>query len=378
VVILAVVLAAALDAQDSGKGKNKKLDKQIEAAIEKGVEVLVKAQKPDGTWEHIFPIEGATALSAYTLIRSRGKISNRDVLGQLQEALKKAEPHLTEFKIRDHLPEGYEQYGIALTLMTLEALDAKKHKDRIVALTDYLICQQGSEGGWGYGKAHKPDPGVVRTQGSRSPKKKEIRYYDLSTAQYVMLGLWAAGHASLKIADDVWVDAARWLIQRQDAEGQWKCCYVGVGDKGGKVNLTMTAAGIAGLLLCKRNMSADSWKQLSTEATAAIQKGIRHVEKHWKDETQDSHHKYSHFYAMYGLERMCALMGVDALGGENWYYVGAEKLILKYQKPDGSFSHPQDTPDMGNGSHHPVPRTCFALLFLNRATGSFIATEGGK
>lgn len=74
---------------------------------------------------------------------------------------------------------------------------------------------------------------------------------------------------------------------------------------------------------------------------------------------------------------MCALLGVEKLGEDDWYYVGAEKLILKYQKPDGSFDHPQDAA-LGNGSHHPVLRTCFALLFLNRATSNLTATESVK
>ena len=62
-------------------------------------------------------------------------------------------------------------------------------------------------------------------------------------------------------------------------------------------------------------------------------------------------------YHLYALERAGDLTG-DSLAGHDWYREGAAYL-LGTQRDDGSWD---------DGSDTPVPGTCFALLFLGRAT----------
>ena len=70
-----------------------------------------------------------------------------------------------------------------------------------------------------------------------------------------------------------------------------------------------------------------------------------------------------HIYYLYGLERIGMLYGTDRIGSHDWYDEGAAWLI-KHQADNGSWRN--------------VPDTCFAILFLRRATAPLpgVATGG--
>jgi hypothetical protein len=67
-----------------------------------------------------------------------------------------------------------------------------------------------------------------------------------------------------------------------------------------------------------------------------------------------------HYYYLYGLERAGELTLTLNFGKHDWYKEGAE-MILAQQQSDGKWHSPQ-------GTGGPVIDTCFALLFLKRAT----------
>ncbi len=71
--------------------------------------------------------------------------------------------------------------------------------------------------------------------------------------------------------------------------------------------------------------------------------------------------RVSHYqlYYLYGLERMCALAGIDDFDGHDWYSSHAAVLLRK-QFNDGHF---EDAFEIG-----PNADTAFAILFLSRAT----------
>jgi hypothetical protein len=73
------------------------------------------------------------------------------------------------------------------------------------------------------------------------------------------------------------------------------------------------------------------------------------------------------YYYLYGLERVGSLLRVDTIGRHEWYEPGA-RLLAELQKKDGSWQ------TKGKASWPPKPlceaNTCFALLFLARATSS--------
>ena len=76
------------------------------------------------------------------------------------------------------------------------------------------------------------------------------------------------------------------------------------------------------------------------------------------------------YYYLYAMERVGALTHRKWIGRHDWYRLGAEELIRR-QLPDGSF------PSAGFGDD-PHCNTCFALLFLKRATLKSSVTAGAQ
>ena len=72
------------------------------------------------------------------------------------------------------------------------------------------------------------------------------------------------------------------------------------------------------------------------------------------------------YYYLYALERAGILCGTEAMGTHRWYPEGAKFLVEK-QSPDGQWEHDGDW-------NKPVWNTCFAILFLKRATRPLVAS----
>ena len=96
-----------------------------------------------------------------------------------------------------------------------------------------------------------------------------------------------------------------------------------------------------------------------------IKKAFAHLGKHFDPSENRSpkweHGGWYHYCHLYAVERAGMLSGRRELGGKDWYIRGA-KWLLQEQKEDGRWvdrtcMRPEDT--LG---------TCFALLFLKRAT----------
>ncbi|MHC4932959.1 MAG: hypothetical protein ACYTGV_12285 [Planctomycetota bacterium] len=76
-----------------------------------------------------------------------------------------------------------------------------------------------------------------------------------------------------------------------------------------------------------------------------------------------------HYYHLYGIERVGALSGKREIGGKAWYPRGADWLVGQ-QRANGAWV--DDTcmrPD-------DVLGTCFALLFLKKATPPTVTVSG--
>jgi hypothetical protein len=72
------------------------------------------------------------------------------------------------------------------------------------------------------------------------------------------------------------------------------------------------------------------------------------------------------YYYLYALERAGTFLNTESFGKDKWYILGAQYL-LREQKQDGSWN---------NGN---IQDTCFAILFLRRATKPFkIVITGEK
>jgi hypothetical protein len=110
----------------------------------------------------------------------------------------------------------------------------------------------------------------------------------------------------------------------------------------------MTAGAVGALCIIDYMLGKD-WRE-----DKDVLQGMQWINKHFSvTENPELGDKWYYYY-MYGLERAGMLFGTETLGNHRWYREGAEQLI-KDQKANGSW---------GNG----VVDTCFAILFLKRAT----------
>ncbi|MFO0981654.1 MAG: prenyltransferase/squalene oxidase repeat-containing protein [Planctomycetota bacterium] len=131
---------------------------------------------------------------------------------------------------------------------------------------------------------------------------------------------------------------------------------------------SMTAAGITSLTICR-----DALVKLEAKKREAAEKSL----KSWIDDgldwlgeyftanpnpepyNKDPHSDRWPYYYLYGVERAGGLLAEARFGEHDWYREGARYLVGK-QRPDGSFGDTGWSDDVAN--------TCFAILFLKRAT----------
>jgi prenyltransferase beta subunit len=300
---------------------------RVNRAIALGVEHLKNRQQPNGSYrgqEDRHP-NGLTALVAYTLLRS-GVRKNDPALQHAMTSLAYAHYEST--------------YSAAVHLLLCETLHDRSAGGDAQASLDLLLKGQ-EQGVWGY-----PAPP-----------------HDSSNTQFALLGLRAARKLGLEVPEETLLAAADGLKQFDDTSGG----FLYVAPQGRRQEpeayASITAAALASLAVLQ-DLATDSAKLRS-----ALEKlsGPREKAEHWMAERFDpAHNRFTdgswwslmHFAGLWAVERWCGLSARKEIGGHDWYTEGATWL-LAIQARDGSF-----------GPRSAVEDTCFALLFLRRATVS--------
>jgi hypothetical protein len=145
---------------------------------------------------------------------------------------------------------------------------------------------------------------------------------------------------------------------------------------------SMTCSGVAALCVAKANIEGSSWYSRNKKA---LNRGIRDgcgwlAHNFTVQHNPGSPNEWHHYY-LYGLERAGILSLVREFGKHNWYAEGGN-FLLKEQRSDGSW------PEELGRQNHPMPgqqgafirganldsmiNTCFAILFLKRATAPVV------
>lgn len=297
-------------------------------------------------------------------------------------------------------------------------------------LTVRLVKGQLDDGSWTYGAHSGPvrsGTGVEGQEtggvggGGRPPFPPQFAGLggDLSNTQYALLGLRAAAELGIRFDANVWFKAVGCFLDRQEKDGPKVASFpvpaatdqlwgdmkaprrigsTGVQERrsdfrargwGYTVRMSrpaaygaMTTIGVASLVICKYYlrghpglMKGDLLKRIDE----AIEDGCAWVEHNFsvKDNIKwigdgswtlkNDPPKIDGYY-MYGVERAGVLSGVEFFGTKDWYGLGARRLVDQQQK-DGSWSS-----DM---AYEPKPAisTCFAVLFLKRATKPIIESH---
>jgi hypothetical protein len=226
-------------------------------------------------------------------------------------------------------------YELSLRLLVLEAHPGFPHRDAIARGDAAELLRHCDAGGFHY----------LAGGG-----------WDLSNSQYGALGLRAAKALGAAVPDAAW----RRLLQTV-ADAQLYTGGFGYQD-GPPATLSMTAAGIAVLLICEQALAAPGTRL--PEVERAVARAWAWVGRNTND-IGDKRLLWCH-YALYGLERAAILGDVDKVGGVDWYRRGAEKLLAEQQKRGGwraSRDFAGGRLDDGRGD---AVSTAFAVLFLCR------------
>ena len=325
-------------------GEVRELQAKIDNAIDRGVLWLLSQQQRDGSWGSFSEYRGgATALCAYTLIKCG--------LPPTHSAVRRASLYLGTV-------EPQETYTIGCMLMFLHALGDPAQKKRIQQLGERLVTWQRH----GYGYPFEKESGRVTERWTPE---------DLSNTQYAVLGLRAAAREGLAIKDEVWVKLAEDILRMQNLPevtgqiGTKKIEAAGFRYRAsaGKSTGSMTAAGIAVLTTCEESLGKRMPPALAAKLPRAIDLGMNWLAAHFVADKNPENDGWV-LYWLYGVERVGAYRKVDRFGDHWWYLEGARFLVGK-QGGSG---------DWWDG--HPDVDTCFALLFLERASAP--KTGGGE
>ncbi|HLF95311.1 MAG TPA: hypothetical protein VJB14_17725 [Planctomycetota bacterium] len=322
-------------------------DAKVDAAIKAGVLYLrTKMEKKSGGTER------ADELALLTLLHS---------------GVRKGDP-VFDAILKRVLEEKLETtYRVSLQAMALEELDRVTHQKRIFHCAQFLVDNQCKNGQWSYGEPTRlsepmeeyddsvlkgtigvePDPNRKPLVQKRIPAMKQRGgrdHGDHSNSQFAALGLRACLDAGILLPREVIETAARtWREVQCAPKGGWS-----YGPKGNPPYGSMTAGGVAALCLYDHLLKTD-WKK--DEAVAA---GIRWLEANFTVTENPGRNQQHVLYYLYALERACMMYGTATLGKADWYAEGA-KVLLDSQLNDGSWRR------------SPI-ETCYALLFLKRAT----------
>ncbi len=348
------VLQAEVYAHDN------ELQPQVDAAVRRAVDWLSAAQLRDGSWRHLqYGFRGGqTALCAYTLLRA-GLPANHPVVQRAFLFLETVEPG--------------ETYTAGLMAMAYEALREPEKRPRIEGLAR-LIASWQKGGQWGYPNAQENDFHDWLSFASAP---------DLSNTQYAVLGLRAARHAGVETPDKIWNEIIDRTLTLQESIGPDSIETKRVArtpaagfrySLGREICLSMTAAGISVLEISRQALAGKLRGPRLAETERSIRAGVAWLDEHYTPEDNAGGSKSWHYYALYGVERVGTLLDIEKIGNRDWYVEGA-RWFLKSQSDDGSFGCAKP---FGAGNYHAAQEetdTCFAILFLRRASRPSVATS---
>jgi hypothetical protein len=127
---------------------------------------------------------------------------------------------------------------------------------------------------------------------------------------------------------------------------------------------SMTTSGVATLIICKDALEfAGKYKAIQKKADKAIRDGCAWLARHFTIRSNPRGRGAWHYYYLYGLERAGVLSLVREFGKHKWYEQGV-KYLLSAQQGNGAWT--------AGGQSSELVNTCFALLFLKRATTPII------
>jgi len=315
----------------------------IDAAIDRGVEYLLPLQYLDGSWgDRPEYGSGYTAFATYALLKC-GLRRDHPAIRRAVAYLRAEPPQFT--------------YSLACVILALAELGDPDHTARLEECLDELVSWQESSGRWAY---------PTHPAGHYLPS-------DISNSLFVALALRAAEKAGARVPPRAWHALMRGALECLSGKSEVTAFTGGRVDAAGfgyrpghAPSGSMTTAGISVLAMCEQALGREIAVKYRQKSAMARRSALA-----WLDHNMtwggNPGHNAHHYFHVYGIERVGSLLGLDILGGINWYWDGAEYLVGA-QAEDGSWTATQAGKD-------PMVDTLLALLFLRRATAP---TSGGS
>lgn len=270
-----------------------------------------------------------------------------------------------------YVPSSDQIYQAGVEATLLSDLDPEKYQAELKRISQYILANQLSSGGWDY-----------------PPPRSRSNHGDTSVTQYACLGLWAAHRAGVEIAPEIWEKILAWHVQYQNSDGGYAYCPGGRGSvEQSTLNMSVNALGSihiamlqldSGFLPLKSGVKRTE-KQIESPRKFGVLEELQVVEKEQKRTGKiptaavDAAKKAYEFlgtkftvennetsfksYYYYSLERMGALAGVNLVGSHQWFEECAD-FVISRQASDGSWRL-SDNVDLD---------TAFCVLFLTRST----------
>lgn len=293
---------------------------------------------------------GETAMIALGLLKAETPASDP----ALAACLAKIRARFVTGGYRPERTGGTDVYEAAAVALALANTDTSDRGDLLQTLADYLMRKQKPDGCWDYDS---------RSQG------------DTSISQYAVLGLWECENNGIEVPPSVWDRAAQWYMSTQSAAGSWNYHR----DGGEPETISMTAAGVGSLLICRRQLEnyrqfqkavnpyltpvedagpRTDYRPVSTSAKIdeAVARGMSWIGARFNTGDAPTFGK-SIYYGLYGIERVGALSDRQAIGRVDWFEKGAA-FIRSSQRGDGAWA----------STYGDDVSTVWAMLFLTRST----------
>lgn len=338
--------ALLLAAPEKAQGQD--LAKSVIEAIERGKRVLIRSQRPDGSFpgdgNNSFNV-GVTSLSLLALMNTGMTTADPEVSRGL-DWLRKQDPGMT--------------YEVSLMIMALAAAREPNMKDRVRILNlvkkleDGQIRNGENAGSWSYGAG---GGGGLNLGGDRS------------NGQYAVLALREAQELNIPVSLETWRRARQHWKVSQNVDGSWGY----TGQAGGGGSGSMTVAGIATMVITEGMVRAGEKETnpdgspiccMNRDPDDSLEKATRWLGNNFAV-GHNPHGNHWLLYYLYGLERAGRLSGrrffTNAAGDRHdWYREGAEFLVKQQLALSGGWK------GIGSMESDVVVGTSFALLFLSK------------
>jgi hypothetical protein len=350
---------------DSSWWAHPKVDqKKVDDAIVKGTEFLLKIDR--------YPVLKHKNLRYDELV----------LLTVLESGIDRKDPRVQ--KLIQHvlkLPLD-RTYHVSVRALCLAALDPMKYQPQLAQCAQFLVDNQCESGQWTYGEpvsmppTFRPIKEPVKGLEVRRGKSTAEKTGDNSNSQYAALGIRACLSGLVVVPKETVHAAEQWWESSQNTDGGW-----GYDDprfdkvaKNPDRSWGSMSAGAVGALAIYKYYRKRVWGE--SMDGASVKRGVAWVAENLTFSKNPKHGVNGfQYYWLYAIERAGRLLETETFGSTEWYPEGALPLLSR-QQPNGAW--PAETwtvpkiieaffkkDDLQPGS---IAETCFAILFLSRAT----------